>query len=231
MKLPLARLGLRFPLVAVIAYGLYLNLYGAFNAFQPWLLLFYTTQSNALVLLLFLVICVYDLKQLAPHYRETRLPQWLQGSKTALTWAISITGIVWHLMLAPYIENYSGLEILTPELLLSFSLLHTWSPLLAFIDWIMFDPKGTLKRLTPLRWLLIPIAYFAFICVWVAFVGPVNPDLGLTYPYPFIDFATYGALAIWRNVAFIAAGMLLLAYLFYAADKLLAKTTLHISSK
>ncbi|CAK7012609.1 Pr6Pr family membrane protein [Saezia sanguinis] len=228
----LLQLGLRCAVILVICYGLYLALYGAFGAFQSWQLSFYTVQSNALVLLLFIGLAVNDLRLLispshVPPQAHEKAGFSIHQIKVALTWAISITGIVWHLLLVPYIEQLPEQVFfspsISPSILLSFSLLHTWSPLLVFLDWLLFDRKGTLHITTPWWWLLIPLAYFAFICLKVHFTGPVNAEFGLVYPYPFIDFNALGARAVAINVVFMATGMLILGYIYWGIDRLLSK--------
>lgn len=235
------RLLLRLCLVFIILYGLYLNTYAGFGAFQPWLLLFYTTQSNFLVMLVFLVFCIADLRALLTHTSVSSLScsafvNNMYAVKTALTWAISITGIVWHLLLvsemqkmAPQITAQTGL-VITPELWLSLDLLHTGSPLLAFLDWLLFSPKGKIKWLTPVRWLIIPLSYFVFICCWVNGVGPVKPEYSFIYPYPFLDFQANGVLRTWLGLLVILLGMLGLGYLYLLFDRLVLKVQTLFSS-
>jgi len=223
---------IRLSLVVVVIYGLYLNLYGGFgNEFQSWLLLFYTTQSNALVMLVFAILCIHDVRDFfaAKPSQSCRMRERMEGVKVALTWAISITGIVYHLLLvselhrmAPEITAQTGL-VLTPELWLSLDLLHTWSPLLAFMDWLLFSKKGNMRLVTPLKWLLIPLIYFVFICLWVNLVAPVKPEYSFTYPYPFLDFQANGVWETWKGLLIILTGMLCLGYAYLMLDKVFAK--------
>ncbi|MGL4667129.1 MAG: Pr6Pr family membrane protein [Saezia sp.] len=224
---------LRLSIVIVIAYGLYLNLYGGFgNQFQSWLLLFYTTQSNALVMLVFAILCAQNIREFfaAPSASNPCCTSArMEGIKTGLTWAISITGIVYHLLLvselqrmAPEVTAQTGV-VITPELWLSLDLLHTWSPLLAFMDWLLFSPKGTMRRFTPVKWLLIPLGYFVFICLWVNLVAPVKPEYTFTYPYPFLDFQANGLVETCKGLVVILLGMLVLGYLYLGLDKVLGK--------
>lgn len=208
------RLFLFSALIAVISYGIYLAVYGAFGQFQRWQFLFYTLQSNTLILLLFTGLLFQHL-----FFRYHRLPAWLLQTKIALTWAISITGLVWHLILLPEIKQLHLSTPFSPGLWLSFSLLHTWSPLLAFIDWFCFDKKGSISIKAPFCWLLIPLSYFIFICLKVHFTGPINAELGIIYPYPFIDFSKFGTAIVLRNVFFMMIGMTLLGLSYYLLDK------------
>lgn len=233
---------LRLGIVIVIVYGLYLNLYGGFgNEFQSWLLLFYTTQSNTLVMLVFAILCIHDVRDFfvpaSAQAKPCRMRARMESIKIALTWAISITGIVYHLLLvselkrmAPEITLQTGL-VLTPELWLSLDLLHTWSPLLAFVDWLFFSKKGAMRPLTPFKWLLIPLAYFVFICLWVNLVAPVKPEYTFTYPYPFLDFQANGVLETWKGLLIILFGMLCLGYAYLMLDLLLGKVMAYFSKR
>lgn len=229
------RLIWRLVIVAVIAWGLFLNFYGAFGSFQSWVFLYYTSLSNIAVMLLFGVLCCTDAAALLKDRRDLSNGARLGKVKTALTWAILVTGLVWHLVLVPVagsrIQDPQTVAYFLPlldtvnagNLLLSMIFLHSYAPLLVFLDWLFFDRKGTLSPAVPLSWLLIPAGYFAFICAWVYGVGPVNSTYQLTFPYSVIDFTAHPAIEVWRNVGLMAAGMLVLAYLFWALDRMLGQ--------
>ena len=231
----LFKLCLRLAIVVVIAWGLFIDLYSAFGAFQSWQLLYYTNLSNLAVMLLFIYLIVKALRN-KQETNQASYRQYLPSSeqlKMALTWAISITGIVWHIALAPALDEHiaQGGKVIQAlpasfdmvEFMLSVSLLHTWSPLLVFLDWLLFSPKKRLPLYTPLTWLLIPLGYFAFICAWVQGIGPVNAELHITYPYPFIDFSAYPATQIGCNIAIIAVGAVVLGYIYWGINWLLGK--------
>lgn len=228
------RMVLRLTLIGVIVAGLYCMHYAAFGSFQIWPFLFYTNLSNLAVLLIIFTLFAQDLALLKKKKLFTENQQrCLQQIKIAFTWAISITGIVWHLVLVPAIERHiQNPEIVAQfipllgtinidDLLLSMTFLHTWAPLLAFADWLLFSKKGVIKRLTPVKWLLIPAGYFVFICAWVNLIGPVNSQYNLIYPYGFIDFTENSAWVVWRNVGITGLFALVLGYLYFALDNLL----------
>lgn len=236
---------LQLAIIIVTSYGLYISLYGAFSSFQGWQLLYYTNLSNLAILILFAVLFGKNISYICQNKKKdchTQLNNaYLFKIQAALTWAICITGIVWHTLLVPFIKNHPEIKTAIgaalpnafdmTAMLQSFELLHTWSPLLTFLFWLLFCPKGRITSLMPIIWLLIPASYFIFICIWVYMVGPVNQQLNIIYPYPFIDFANYPALTIWRNIIVIALGMLLLAYIFWGIDHLLKRWIFHIDKK
>lgn len=231
----LLRIFVRLLLIFSIVFGLYEMHVSAFGMFQAWPFLFYTNLSNLAVLLVILLLCAQDFVLL--FKRKTLLTesqnQSIQQLKIALTWAISITGIVWHLVLVPAIEQHLKnpqtvsqfipyiATINIKALFSSLTYLHTYAPLLAFADWLLFNPKGTIRGTTPIKWLLIPAGYFLFICTWVHIVAPVNSQFNLTYPYGFIDFTENSAWVVWRNVALTGIFALSLGYLYFMLDKLL----------
>lgn len=231
------KLFLRSIIVVIIGWGLFISLFSAFGSFQFWQLLYYTNLSNLAVMLLFIYLIIHDLRSIdkqktVAHSSKNHIPCSTR-LKVALTWAISITGIVWHTLLAPFFDQLllkggNTIDALPPtfsmtQFILSISLLHTWSPLLVFLDWLIFNPKGKISLYAPLTWLQIPALYLAFICIWVDAVGPVNEHLYINYPYPFIDFSTYPATQICANIGIITIGMTVLGYLYWGIDRLLLK--------
>ena len=70
----------------------------------------------------------------------------------------------------------------------------------------------------------MPLAYFLYILIRAPFAGNIA-GTSSPYPYGFIDIQLHGIAVVARNAAVALAGMLLLAYLLYAIDRLLARRT------
>ena len=70
-------------------------------------------------------------------------------------------------------------------------ILHDLMPLLYLLWWLMFAPKGGLTWTDPLKWLVYPLAYFAFALVLGQFTG--------RYLYPFADIPALGFGAVAGN--------------------------------
>jgi hypothetical protein len=156
------------------------------GSFNGEMLLFYTTETNVFVVLMFALLLIrtaHDLKTNGPigpaSYHE-RL-------SAIVALAISMTLIVFWGLLAPtftdlsFLISYSNLQI------------HLIAPLLMLFDFFFFATPGKLKRQDPWFFALIPLAYFAQATV-LGFSGFVYEVLAQGggephhFPYFFIDF-------------------------------------------
>ncbi len=110
---------------------------------------------------------------------------------------IAVTGVVYHVALR-------GLRELQGQEAVADVLLHTVSPLLCVIGWLLFGPRGALDRATVLRSLAYPALWLLFTLVR----GAVDDF----YPYPFVDVATHGYLRVALNCLLVGAVFLALAW-------------------
>lgn len=128
---------------------------------NPNSFIYFTVQSNALVAIVF---------ALAASGRAS-VP--LRG---AVTLYIAITGTVYHLVLTNPASPFSMVD---PGAGTWHNfLLHTVTPLLAAVDWLVLTRKP-LRWWYAAAWLAYPLAYSAFALTRGAIVHK--------YPYPFID--------------------------------------------
>ncbi|WP_144121217.1 Pr6Pr family membrane protein [Catellatospora sichuanensis] len=155
----------------------------------PGIAVYFTVQSNLIVAAVF---------GLAAFGRGgVRL-------RGAATLYIAITGTVYHLVLtnpaSPFFTADPGADTMHNLLL------HTATPLLAAIDWLLVN-RERVRWWHAGAWLAYPLAYLAFALVRGALTG--------SYPYPFIDVAAlgYGAVAVNAvvfSVLFFLLGLLLI---------------------
>lgn len=135
--------------------------------------------------------------------------------KGMLLVAIATTGLVYHFMLHGRFEMQGTIA-------LSNLLLHYAVPILFVLQWVLFDKKGSYTWKEPLLWALFPLFYFVYVFIRVALGGKLGP-YGSAYPYYFMDVEALG----WGTVLIInlciAAMLILLGYVFVAADRLLAR--------
>jgi hypothetical protein len=75
------------------------------------------------------------------------------------------------------------------------AILHDLMPLLYLSWWLVFAPKGGLTVGDPFRWLIYPLAYFAFALLLGHFTG--------RYLYPFADLPALGLATVARNGALL----------------------------
>lgn len=136
--------------------------------------------------------------------------------KGAMTLYITITGTVYHLVLAnpasPFamVQPHRG-----PGEWWGNQFLHTVVPLLAIADWALFDRRGRLRPRYAAWWLAFPLAYLGFALVRGLIVH--------RYPYPFIDAGALGYPGVGLSSLFFAVAFWLLGLVFVGIDHGLAR--------
>ena len=142
MRIRNRRLSIIFKLLlcTAAALGILIQM-GAFEGMLRWSVLnYYTLMSNALCALYFF----FEMLSIGSG-ADTPLP----GLKGALVTGITITGLVYHFVLAGSFQMQGTLS-------LSNVLLHYAAPVMAVADWLLFSPKGTYRLSAPFLWLLPP---------------------------------------------------------------------------
>ncbi len=135
----------------------------------------------------------------------------------AIVFCISVTGIIYALLLAP--TDMASANLFTFKNII----LHYVGPTMVVLDWLLFCPKGRLRISDPLLWLLIPLTYFGYILLRSTFAGNIGPTES-PFPYPFIDPEVQGGWgAMLQGVTIIAIGMAALGYLIYFLDRLMSR--------
>ena len=133
--------------------------------------------------------------------------------KGAVTLYVAITGLVYHLVLD---NPHSGFAAPAVDRSLTDAignqLLHTVVPLLAVLDWLVFDARGRFRWRYAGYWLAYPLAYLAFALVRGAIVGE--------YPYPFLDVDELGYRGVTITALVFAVAFWLLGLLFVLIDRL-----------
>jgi hypothetical protein len=161
---------------------------------------FFTIQSNIIVAVT-TGMSAWRLDRRSPAFHVLRL--------TAVI-AIGITGVVYHLALR-------GLHELTPPEAAVDWALHTASPFMAVLGWVVFGPRGWLDTRRVLWCVAFPLLWLAYTLV----KGPLVEDrFGRDYyPYPFIDVVEHGYIRVLVNVALVALLFVVLAAGARAADR------------
>ncbi|WP_262283608.1 Pr6Pr family membrane protein [Micromonospora sp. MA102] len=142
-------------------------------------------------------------------------PEPPRALKGAVTLYITITGTVYHLVLAnpasPFamVQPHRG-----PGEWWGNQLLHTVVPLLAIADWALFDRRGRLRPRYAAWWLAFPVAYLGFVLVRGLVVH--------RYPYPFLDVGRLGYGGVGFSALAFAVAFWLLGLLFVGVDRGLA---------
>lgn len=150
---------------------------------------YFTLHSNLLLAVIFVI------GGLRP--RE-RLPDWWDTARGAAAFYMTMTGIIYVVLIAP------------PEEFLSWSLSwtgivqHRIGPWAAFLDWALVWMTGPARWRRPLSWLAYPIVFLIAAMARGAITG--------WYPYHFLDPLQAGG---WGGVASLT-GIVVIAFLVMA---------------
>lgn len=98
---------------------------------------------------------------------------------------------------------------------------HVAAPVLFIVDWFIFDEHKKVKALDPLKTLVMPLFYVAYILIYGAVCRAVGADF--SYPYFFlnVDKLGYGGVFLW--VAILLVVFTVLGYLLFVYDKLVKR--------
>jgi hypothetical protein len=187
-------------LLAVVAALAGVVLTAAGPATVTGLLPFFTIQSNV----------GYGIFAAWAAFRGRDTPPALKG---AVTLYVAITGLVYHLVLTNPASGFAvgPVERTLPDAIGN-QLLHTVVPLLAVLDWLLFDVRGRFRWRYALYWLAFPLGYLAF-----ALVRGLVVD---KYPYPFINVNELGYAGVSVSSLFFAVAFWVLGLLFVTIDRL-----------
>lgn len=167
---------------------------------------FFTVQSNVIVVVTSALLAL-RLDRPSTPFRTWRL--------TGLV-AITITGVVFHLALA-------DLQELTGKEAVADFVLHTLSPILTVLGWLVFGPRGQVSGRTVRLAVAFPVAWLAYALVRGAFVTDrFGNDY---YPYPFLNAHLHGYASVFGAAALVAVLFLAVAYGALAVDRRLPTTT------
>ncbi len=128
---------------------------------------------------------------------------------------ITVTALVYHVVLAPAIDVV-GWSLLTDPLL------HTITPLVTVVVWVVWGPRGWIAaRLLPLS-LVLPLVW----TLWMLARGAVID----AYPYGFANVADLGYVVVVRNLGFVLLFALVLAAGFWGIETLLLRRRRSVTS-
>ena len=124
----------------------------------------------------------------------------------AIALYILIVGVVYNSILR-FIWEPVGLQRWVDEAL------HVAVPLLFVLFWLLFVPKGRLRRVHPFHW-LFPAVYLMYALLRGAYPG--------FYAYPFIDSRNLGYGRVFQNIAGLMVVFIATGFLFLFVDRKLA---------
>lgn len=121
---------------------------------------------------------------------------------------ITVTGVVYHILIAPYYPPISWNRY-------SDVFLHTITPALTVVIWFIAGPRGWVNLKVVFAAMLIPIGWLGYTLLRGLVIS--------RYPYDFLDVITLGYLPVIITVVVLILIGLIVALLYFAADKLLTK--------
>ena len=142
---------------------------------------FFTVQSNIFIIAMALIFLVNEVMVLLK--KKSFINQTLLHIKYTATVAITVTFLVFFTMLAP---------LMGIDYLLSFNnfSLHAIVPILAIVDFFLFDTDIKLTYKTSLFATISPICYVIF--VYIGAIFKLKYSDNLYYPYFFLNIDTNG---------------------------------------
>lgn len=167
--------------------GLILAFQGAgADGYSHWTkrLLYFTTQSNIWIALIMPLILLLPLVPEAKRDTASRITYLL---KYVFTVSITITGIVFCAILAPFADR-DGYRAWT----LSSILTHVVTPILAICDFVFDCPKLSIGRKEKLFTTIPPLLYLIFASV----LSILKVDFGRGDPYPYFFLNYYSPAGV-----------------------------------
>lgn len=148
---------------------------------------YFTIESN--------IIAVITLAIAGRYAWQGESPRWLELLRGAATIYMTITGIVYNLLL-------SNIDVNTPIPWINV-VLHYTIPTIMVIDWLVDLPRTRVPVRTSLIWLGFPLLYLVYSLIR----GPIVD----WYPYPFLDPRVSGYGTVAAMALAIAAGAFVFA--------------------
>ncbi len=117
---------------------------------------------------------------------------------TAVALAITIVGIVYHLLLSGRVPDLSSFGWVADRTM------HYLVPAMSLVFWVMFVPKSSFTLKDPFLWILYPLGYLVY--------AMARGSLDGWYPYFFIDVGVIGFASAMLNAAILSAIVLALGF-------------------
>ena len=161
---------------------------------------FFTVQSNILVAVT-TALLAQNLDRKSTVFRVLR-------SDAVI--CITVTGVVFHIALA-------GLQELTGWDKLADFVLHTLSPILCALGWLLFGPRRQITTRIVRLALIAPVCWLVYAFAYGAVVEDRNGND--YYAYPFMNVQVHGYVVALVRSALVAALFLGLSFAALAADR------------
>lgn len=194
----------------VTAAGLYKKAWlPAKKCIRAGFFVYYTHLSNLLVLAYQLALGI------AGHDPSCGVFRWLSAPVTALsvTLCIYVTHLLYAFVLIPAAKRSGDADWLRGRYSFANLCVRYVTPGLTVLQWLLWQDKTGLTLRHAACWLVLPLAYFAFVMLRARTGQPIGFSQKL-YPYPFLDYPRLGAKRFWLYVSAILTFFFLLGCAF-----------------
>ncbi|HEV8271931.1 MAG TPA: Pr6Pr family membrane protein [Chitinophagaceae bacterium] len=158
---------------------------------------YFTINTNILVALCFTFIGLGSKTRTGRFFSRP-------STVTAITVYIIIVGIVYNTILRSLWQP-QGLQMIVDEIL------HSVTPVLFILFWVIFTPTEELKWRHAFSWILYPLVYIFYALI----VGAVTKF----YPYLFVDVNRHGYTKALSNTGLVLFAIFLLSIILIATGK------------
>lgn len=205
--------------VVLIAFTALSKQIGIFNGkFKSWVLIFYTTLSNILVMLFMLLSFISEVFFNQEHvlFQFTHTPE----VRFAVMMCITLTGLIYHFLLST-LDRKRGKED-NKNYFWTFDNLsvHYAVPIMTVLDYYFFKGEATPSYFVTIGWTVIPLVYIAFVYIRAHFGGNIG-DWDTAYPYFFFDIKKNGLKKTILYIVAIYIAFILIGNVMYGIGMLL----------
>ncbi|MGT2906467.1 Pr6Pr family membrane protein [Streptococcus dentiloxodontae] len=166
------------------------------------MLLYYTVLSNILVWSFLFYLVIYEQRQGDINQNQHLL--WFKGG---VTMSIMITGVIYHILLAPKVSQSHFWTVQN-------IIVHYIVPWAFVADTLFFDLRKSYRWFLPLAWTLMPLLYFGFALInGLILKLPIPGSKDSPFAYFFINVTDYGWGTVGCNVILITLVYTLVGYL------------------
>jgi hypothetical protein len=117
---------------------------------------------------------------------------------TTVALAITIVGVIYHLLLSGRVPDLSSLGWVADRTM------HYLVPVLSLAFWVIYVPKSSFTFTDPFLWIVYPLGYLVY--------AMVRGSLDGWYPYFFIDVGVIGYAKSMLNAAVLSAVVLIIGF-------------------
>ncbi len=174
-----------------------LTSYGTSSFMSSSHLLYFTNMSNLWIMTVVLVLFIYSLIHIIRNDDRPEIPGWLQSVRFIFTVAITLTFLVFSVLLTPQMISQGNSSYL---LSVSNMCVHNLVPLLSIADFLLFGYEYRSGRHAYLLGLIMPLLYTAFALILSAFGSFFGDD---RVPYFFFDYEANTWLGAGKSIGVV----------------------------